>query len=226
MSESRIGAAIVAAGSGSRFGKPKQFALLGGKPLLLWSVETFVRSGLFQEVVLVVAPEKESEAREILDAAKLDHIVVVSGGVTRQQSVLHALNHFDHEGQVTHVLVHDAARALIGTGIIQRAVESLAQEEAVLVALPVVDTLKYSNENHVERTVSREGLWRAQTPQGGQLEPLLSASRAAEAEGYTATDECELMERIGIRPIIIPGSERNFKITYPEDLEWAEQLLR
>ena len=225
MSDIRVGAAIVAAGTGSRFGKPKQFELLSGRALFLWSVEAFITSGLVHEVVLVVNPDREQEALQILAQHGLDHVVVIGGGATRQQSVQNALKYFDHEGQATHVLVHDAARALVSQGLIDRSIRTLETEEAVLVALPVVDTLKQAVDDRVAGTVSRENLWRAQTPQGGVLELLLNANRVAESEGYQATDESELLERVGVRPALVVGSERNFKITYPEDLIWAERLL-
>ncbi|HET6513044.1 MAG TPA: 2-C-methyl-D-erythritol 4-phosphate cytidylyltransferase, partial [Candidatus Kapabacteria bacterium] len=122
-----------------------------------------------------------------------------------------------------HVLVHDAARALITSDIITRVMSTTEQHGAAIAAVPVVDTIKEVDGSTIQRTVPREHLWRAQTPQGASVSDLLSAYKAA--EGTSVTDEAELLETIGISARVVPGSEDNFKITFPEDLERAREVL-
>jgi 2-C-methyl-D-erythritol 4-phosphate cytidylyltransferase/2-C-methyl-D-erythritol 2,4-cyclodiphosphate synthase len=148
---------------------------------------------------------------------------VIRGGSSRQESVFRGVTRAKALGADS-VLVHDAARALITPDIIARVMTTTEQHGAAIAAVPVVDTIKEVDGSMIQRTVPREKLWRAQTPQGASIEDLLKAYKAA--EGTSVTDEAELLESIGIAAKVIPGSEDNFKITFPEDLERAREVLR
>jgi len=216
---------IVAAGSGSRYGRPKQFELLGREPLVVWPIRAFLKASAVREVILVHALEQREEMIAILTHAKLiDHVRLVDGGATRQQSTANGVREVSSECLIT--LVHDAARALIDVETIEQVIAGCRKHQAALVAVPVVDTIKEAEEDHlVKRTIPRINLWRAQTPQGAKTELLKQAITKAVEDYYYATDESEILERIGIQPLIIHGKESNFKITYPEDLERAEHFL-
>lgn len=221
---------IVAAGSGTRFGLPKQFADLAGKPLLQWSIETFLKHPEVGEVIVVHSVEhvqliQDALARitDSLHSSSLATLRATIGGATRQDSVSNGLREVRPE--FSYVLVHDAARPLIDQASISAVIDACKEYDAALLALPVVDTLKHEAEGLVEQTVSRVGLWRAQTPQGAKTELLQQAFAKAHEDEYQSTDESELLEHVGIRPKLILGSEENFKVTYPEDLARAERIL-
>lgn len=220
-----VAVVIVAAGSGSRFGRPKQFELLGGEPLFLWPVRTFLTVNAVSEVILVHSPEHREEMAKILMGANLlGRVRLVAGGATRQDSTANGVRAISPTSVIT--LVHDAARALIDLESIEATIEACRSHQAALVALPVVDTIKQVEDHRVQKTISRTNLWRAQTPQGAVSTLLLKALETANEESYQGTDEAELLERIGVQVRIIPGKESNFKITYPDDLERAESFLK
>ena len=212
----RIAAILVAAGTGSRFGTetPKQFLLLAGKPVIRHAAEA-----LTAHVALL---QPVGEARTI-DAALegIDHLPTVPGGATRQDSVRLGL-----EALVAHapdlVLVHDAARPLIPPGTIPALLSALAHHPGAIPAQPVADTLKHVTSGVIDRTVSRDGLYRAQTPQAFRFPVLLAAHRA----GTTgATDDASLLEATGQPVALVAGHEDNIKLTYPDDLARLERAV-
>ncbi|SNT72587.1 bifunctional 2-C-methyl-D-erythritol 4-phosphate cytidylyltransferase/2-C-methyl-D-erythritol 2,4-cyclodiphosphate synthase [Paracoccus seriniphilus] len=211
-------AIITAAGRGSRAGgdRPKQWCQLGDRPVLAHTLAAF--SG-FERVVLVVHPD--DMARAI--ALTCGSVTIVTGGDSRAASVRAALESLEHS-DITHVLIHDGARPLVSDEVISGVVMALSTgAEAAAPAVPVTDALWRGENQRVCGTASREGLYRAQTPQGFALEAILQAHRNHPQD---AADDVELARRSGIEVAITPGDENNLKITYPADFARAERLLR
>jgi 2-C-methyl-D-erythritol 4-phosphate cytidylyltransferase/2-C-methyl-D-erythritol 2,4-cyclodiphosphate synthase len=147
-----------------------------------------------------------------------------AGGATRQDSVRNGLQALP--AAVTRILVHDAARPLVSTSIIDRCLAGIEEHGAVIAAVPVKDTLKEVAEHRISRTVDRSSLWQAQTPQGMRRELLEQACKQVEVDGFLGTDEASLLEHAGIPVAVVMGSEENIKITRPDDLRIAAGLLR
>ena len=213
-------AVIVAAGEGLRAGpgEPKAWRFLGGRPIVRWSVEGLLAAGA-QEVVVVVARDRLSQAEDAL--AGLVGWKAVTGGRTRAASVqagLAALTAGPHQP----VLIHDAARPFVGRAHVERLLAALDLADGAIPTLPVPDTLK-RGEGVVNETVSRDGLWRAQTPQAFRLGALRDAYARWPA-GEEPTDDASVMERAGGKVAMAPGDPMLMKLTYPEDFMLAEQL--
>jgi 2-C-methyl-D-erythritol 4-phosphate cytidylyltransferase len=206
---------------------PKQYLPVAGKSMLAHVLETFAAAPRIDQVFLVVSPDDAYVDEVMFALARLtDKITVVrEGGATRQGSVLNGLRAM--EGRISKsdwVLVHDAARPGLDQELVGRLIDRL-QDDPVggLLALPVVDTLKRSGpDNRAEATVAREGLWAAQTPQMFRYALL----RAALEQCAQVTDEASAVEALGLRPKLIEGSARNFKITLPGDIALAERFLK
>lgn len=216
---SRTAALIVAAGRSVRAGgdTPKQYRLLGGKPLLRWSAEAFARHAGVGPIHIVVAEGEEPRAAELLEGLPA---TVGMGGATRQESVKRGLAQLAAYAP-QHVLIHDAARPLLSAALIDRVLGGLAQGPGACPALPVVDSLRRGVER-IEAEVPRDGLWRVQTPQGFDF-GLIRAAHANAAEG--ATDDAEVLRGAGHAVRIVEGDERAMKVTLPQDFETAERLL-
>jgi 2-C-methyl-D-erythritol 4-phosphate cytidylyltransferase len=219
-------AILVAAGRGERMGasRPKAFLALAGRPLLLRSAEAFEAAASIEHIVAVV-PIEELEAAGRLLAGVRKLRAVVAGGVRRQDSVLEGLKQAP-DGFAGVVLVHDAARPFVEPGLIDSVAAAATAEGAALPVIPVVDTLKRIREDRVVGTVDRSELGAAQTPQGFRFELLVRAYERAFREGLTVTDEAMAVEHLGEPVVVVSGSVRNRKLTTPEDMAWAENLLR
>jgi 2-C-methyl-D-erythritol 4-phosphate cytidylyltransferase len=218
---SKVFALIVAAGEGRRFGVPKQFALLGGRPLIEWPLEKFDRHPEVDEIVLVL-PDPEDRAG--LRARFRKIAAIVGGGPRRQDSVWNGfLEVRALSGDI--VLVHDGARPLPESGLISRVIEASSRSGAAVPVLALDDTVKEVRDGAVFRTLDRERLFRAQTPQGFLYEILKEALESARAADFAGTDEAMLVERSGKRVAAIPGDLRNIKVTVPGDLKIAEAFL-
>ncbi|HPE24551.1 bifunctional 2-C-methyl-D-erythritol 4-phosphate cytidylyltransferase/2-C-methyl-D-erythritol 2,4-cyclodiphosphate synthase [Albidovulum sp.] len=209
-------AVIVAAGRGERAGgdRPKQWQALAGRPVLSHAVEAF--SG-FGRVVVVLHPDDMEKGVAVLGG----QVTLVAGGTTRAASVHNALDLLDGSG-MTHVLIHDGARPLVSRDIIDRVLGALDPGLAAAPALPVTDALWRGAEGNVAGAVARDGLFRAQTPQGFGLDAILAAHRAHPGG---AADDVEVARHAGIAVAIVQGAEDNIKITWPDDLVRAERLL-
>lgn len=223
-------ALIVAAGRGQRLGGglPKQYREIGGKPLIRRAVEAFAGHPAIAGVRVVIHPDD----RELYESAMagLALLPPVAGGETRQDSSRLGLASLA-ELAPDRVLIHDAARPFVDRGVIDRTVAALEAHPAALAALPVVDTLKRQNGQVVGATLARDGLWRAQTPQGFRYAEIVAAHEAAH-EGAAAagaagdlTDDAAVAERAGLPVALVMGSEDNFKVTTEADLERAERLF-
>ncbi len=214
---------IVAAGSGQRFGGalPKQYQSLAGKPLLRHCLETFAAHPGITGIQVAI----NADHRALYDQATLGltHLLApITGGASRQDSVLNGLEYLAGE-KPDLVLIHDAARPLIDAGTISRTIAALGEHRAVLVAVPVFDTIKRERNGHVGDTVDRRDLWRAQTPQAFHFQDILAAHRRF--AGRELTDDAALAEAAGIPVMFVQGSERNFKVTTQEDMERAERMI-
>jgi 2-C-methyl-D-erythritol 4-phosphate cytidylyltransferase len=223
----KISAIIVAAGAGIRFGAriPKQFLALGGRPVLAWSLETFERSSIVNELIVVAPPSDESFAIEITE--KWVHRVrvkVVQGGSTRQESVKSGLDAVDPG--LEWVAVHDAARPFVTLTQIEAVCFMAQGVGAAILAVPVRDTVKIVDEDGlIIKSQDRSRIYLAQTPQVCRKEDLRSAYKLAEDKGIKATDEAGLLEVSGVAVGVVQSSPSNFKITTQEDLKMAEALI-
>jgi len=211
-----IAALLLAAGTGSRFGGPvpKQFAPLAGKPVLRHAAEALLAGGHVTHLQPVGEPEAIAPILE-----GLPHAPVVPGGATRQASVRAGLEALAPLAPLV-VLIHDGARPFIPPGTLPALLEALVTHPGAIPAVPVADTLKRGAGGVIAATVPREGLFRAQTPQAFRFPDILAAHRAATAE---ATDDAALLEAAGFAVALVEGSERNVKITRPEDLPRMER---
>jgi len=222
-----VSAIIAAGGRGRRLGAPvpKQLLELSGRPILRWSVEAFLASPVVDHVVAVLPAELASSPPEYLRGERL---TLVAGGERRQDSVACGLDAVPPATGL--VVIHDAARPLVDADLIARTVAAAAESGAAIAALGARDTIKESGgegagaARFVSRTLPREAIFLAQTPQAFRREVLEHAVRLGR-EGVDATDEAALAERAGYRVRLVEGSTRNIKITTPEDLAVAEALI-
>ncbi|TVS03589.1 MAG: bifunctional 2-C-methyl-D-erythritol 4-phosphate cytidylyltransferase/2-C-methyl-D-erythritol 2,4-cyclodiphosphate synthase [Rhodobacteraceae bacterium] len=213
-----IAAIIVAAGRGTRAGAglPKQWRPLAGRPVLAHTLDAFRRAGL-DRLALVLHPDDMARA-EALDLAG---VTCVAGGESRTASVRAALEALSASPPKL-VLIHDGARPLVSGPVITGVITALAQAQAAAPAIPVVDSLWRGTEGTVTDTVPREGLQRAQTPQGFDFEAILAAHRVHQG---AASDDVEIARAAGLAVAITEGSEDNLKLTHPGDFARAERLL-
>ena len=221
----KVGAIIPAAGRGKRIGAsvPKQFLEIQGKPLLHHTLTVFASCKLIDYVVLVMPRADVDEMGE--DWLNKYEIVrkVVVGGEQRQDSVYNGFSSLEKGTDI--VVVHDGVRPFTTPQMITATVEAAQQHGAAITAIPVSDTVKQAADGFVKQTVSRDGLWRVQTPQAFQRGLLQQAFKKAKKDSYYGTDEGSLVEYLGERVKIVPGSELNIKITRKEDLVLGESLL-
>lgn len=218
----RVAALLMAAGRGTRFGAamPKQYLPLLGRPVLRHAAEALLEGGRVDAVQPVCAPGEIGWVTAIL--AGLPTLPPCPGGAERQDSVRAGLEALAPREPAV-VLVHDAARPVVPAGTVAALLAALEAVPGALPAQPVADTLKRGGDGRVLGTVSRAGLYRAQTPQAFRFPLLLACHRAAAAGA--ATDDAALLEAAGHPVALVPGSETNVKITFPEDLARVEASL-
>jgi 2-C-methyl-D-erythritol 4-phosphate cytidylyltransferase len=219
-------AVIVAAGKGERMGGtiPKAFVPLGGVPMLVHCARAVdeARSG---SAIVVVAPEDRlADARAALRTIAKP-VTVVAGGARRQDSVRAGLDAAP-PGFDGIVLVHDAARPFVDPALVDAVTAAAEEVGAAIPVLAVTDTIKRVEGGFVRETIDRSRLGAAQTPQGFAIALLRDACDAAEREGTLLTDESLAVERTGATVRAVPGAAGNRKVTTPDDLAWAEDVLR
>jgi 2-C-methyl-D-erythritol 4-phosphate cytidylyltransferase len=214
-------ALIVAAGRGERLGAagPKAFVKLAGRPLYQWSIDVLGAVEEIEEIVLALPAGARGPAG----------VTTVEGGSVRSESVRRALAAAGSGDPGQAVLVHDAARPLLGAALVRRVLGALAEDgsaDGAIAALPVTDTIKRVNDSGgVTETLDRSELWAVQTPQAFRRAALERALDVSEEILAAATDDAWLLERAGGRVIVVRGSEENLKVTTARDLELAELLL-
>jgi 2-C-methyl-D-erythritol 4-phosphate cytidylyltransferase / 2-C-methyl-D-erythritol 2,4-cyclodiphosphate synthase len=216
-------AVIVAGGSGLRAGGalPKQYQLVGGKPVIRWTLEAFLAHPLIQKVQVVIGQGHEALFEAATQGLKIAAPVV--GGGTRQDSCRAGLE-ASAFAQPQKVLIHDAARPFLSPQLISNVITELDHADAVIPGLPVADTMKFAPGGQIERTVDRASLWFVQTPQGFRFERILAAHAKALADGMTTfTDDAAVAEYAGMRVQIIAGEQNNRKLTTSHDIIVADR---
>ncbi len=223
-------AVIPAAGAGSRMGAdtPKQYLSLAGKTVLEHSLDVLLACERIATVVLVLSADDECWP-EIKGRYKDGRVETINGGAERCHSVLNGLEHLAGTAGVDDwVLVHDAARPCVRQQDIEMLM-SILEDDSVggLLGLPVADTMKQvDSDGVILKTVERDGLWRALTPQMFRLGPLRDALQQAIASGVMVTDDAAAMEMAGCQPHMVEGHADNIKVTRPGDLQLAEFYLQ
>lgn len=220
-----VGVVIVAGGSGSRIGggELKQLRWVAGKPMLLHSLQTFQKRADVAMVVCVLPQRYAGDPPPWIFQSDAERLLISVGGKHRAESVANGLEDLPTECRT--VLIHDAARPLVSDEMIDRVILEARKGHGAIAALPVVDTLKRVDaEGRITGTVSREALWRAQTPQGFPREIIERAHREARANGThaTATDDAALCEALGLPVHVVRGSEKALKVTEEGDFARAE----
>ncbi len=222
-----VGVVIVAAGSSSRVGgtELKQFRWVAGKPMLLHSLQTFMARSDVVSVVCVLPREFAGDPPPWIFQCDVERLMISVGGKSRTESVSNGIDDLPDEAKI--VLVHDSARPLVTEKTIDDVVRVVRDGRCAIAALPVVDTLKeVDEEGRIVRTVDRERLWRAQTPQGFPRDVIVRAHREARQQKIAATDDAALCERLGIPVHVVRGSERAMKVTSESDFARAEALFQ
>jgi len=218
---------LPAAGQSSRFKSEhykKQFAILTNRAVWLHSAERFINRDDVVQVILVISEDDEEYFNfKFASNAKILGIDVVRGGACRADSVEAGLSKVRSDADF--VCIHDAARPCLADQWINAIFEKVEKTDAVIYAIPVAGTLKLVDKgNKVLETVPRDGLWEAQTPQVFRSQLILDAY--AQRNGFNATDESQLVERLGKKVTVLKGSAINFKITTKQDLHLAEQAIK
>lgn len=219
-------AIIVAAGTGSRFSseQPKQFTHILGKPLLIHTLERFESCSDVDEIVLVLSEAGRSEFEISNFKSEISKITsIVTGGATRSESVKNGLDVIE-TATVNIVAVHDGARPLVSVDEIAQTIQKANETGAACLVAEVTDTIKEISEGKIVATIDRNKLRRALTPQAFRYD-ILKRSFANADLGDNVTDECYLVEKLGVEIAVVEGSSRNIKITRPEDIRLAEAFL-
>lgn len=223
----KIGAVIVAGGTGTRMGgsTSKQYLDLGGKPVLIHTLELFQTLHEVESIVLTVKPGDEKRCADLLQQYDITGVhAIVPGGKERQDSVFAGLQALPET--IEWVMVHDAVRPFVTAEHIQSCMGKAQQTGAAVLAVRVKDTIKVVDDTgRIEATPDRRSLWAIQTPQAFRLSSLLSAHEHAKQTGFVGTDDAMLMERAGHVVNVVEGSYNNIKLTTPDDLIWAEWYL-
>lgn len=221
-------AIIVAGGQGKRMGQPKQFLKIAGKPMVEWTISAFQKAKIIDGIILVVAKENRLRGKKLRKTySKI--IAVVESGKERFDSVKNGLSKLPKGTEI--VLIHDGARPAVTKAIIEEAVRAARRNGAVVVGVPVKDTIKQisnvqfpmSNECKIIKTIDRSDLWQAQTPQVFTAE-IIKKAYAKKMAG--ATDDAMLVENLGIPVTMVMGSYANFKVTTPEDIAIMGTMIR
>lgn len=211
-------AIIVAGGSGSRSGGKKQWMLLGGRPVLDWSISAFEAAGAIQ-IVVVVPPDDVKQAQ----AAYGGRVWIVAGGAQRADSVINGLKALMTDNDDI-VMIHDAARPLLKPHHINALLAELERKPAAILALPVTDSLKRGDNSRIVEAPARDNLWRAQTPQAFRLHDILRAYERWPMD-QIPTDEAMVAAHSGINVTLVEGDIALHKLTYPADFALLEALI-
>jgi 2-C-methyl-D-erythritol 4-phosphate cytidylyltransferase len=220
-----VGVLLPAAGRGQRAGAGdlKQFRSIGGVPMLLRSVRPFAQHPRVRQIVVALPEEHATHPPAWLQDLLGERLRTVAGGATRAASVRAALRALDPACAL--VLVHDAARPFVSREEIDAVIDAAALGTGALAAIPIADTVKRAQNGRVAATVTRNGLWRALTPQGFPRR-MLEEAYARAAGDLEATDDAALVESLGAPVVLVQGRPTNIKVTSPDDFVLAEALAR
>jgi 2-C-methyl-D-erythritol 4-phosphate cytidylyltransferase/2-C-methyl-D-erythritol 2,4-cyclodiphosphate synthase len=227
-SERGVGVVIVAAGRGERAGQaegPKQYRKIGGRPVISRTIDAFRSHPAIGPIAIAI----HAEDHALFDAAvdrETERLIVVDGGATRQDSVRLGLEALRGDAPEK-VLIHDAARPFVDSGLIDRVIAAIGERQAALPVLPVAETLKRAGADElVSGTVARDGLFVAQTPQGFPFWPINAAHQKAHRAGKSGfTDDAAIAEWTRLPVKIVAGSPENVKLTWAKDIAAADQRL-
>lgn len=217
---------IVAAGSGKRMKLDinKQYIKIKEKEVVAHTIEAFYQNPNIDEIIVCIKKEEEEFFKEnIIDKYQYKNIKIAYGGAERQDSINNGLKQVAEDCSV--VLIHDGARPFIDNSVINDSIEAAKEKGAVVVGVPVRDTIKVVSNDTIENTPERSTLWQAQTPQTFKYDLIIRAYEEAYKSNYYGTDDSMLVENIGKNVTMIMGSYENIKITTPEDIDYAEHIL-
>lgn len=218
---------VLAAGKGERFHSaiPKPFVKLAGRPVIEYCLRTFGSLRDVRQIICAASPEGNGRLQKMVSRLRLPGWLIVPGGARRQDSVRNALRALDPRTDV--VLIHDGVRPLVTRATVAAVIREAARSGAAIVAVPAKATIKKvvvkAGRARVKRTLRREELWEAQTPQGFRKDLIITAYAGSRG---SVTDDASLVERMGRAVAIVPGEYANIKITTPEDLSIAEALMK
>lgn len=230
----KVIAIVPSAGLGRRFGSDanKPFQILGGKPLVVWALETLESVEAIQEIIPVLRKEDVERGIEVFRSYNISKTKrVAAGGKERQDSVYNGLKLIGDKNCI--VLIHDGVRPFIEKDLIEKVIKELLKGgkgglksfDGVVLGVPVKDTIKEAESGIIKSTIRRDSLWAIQTPQVFPYKKISAAYKKSIKEGFYSTDDAALMERYGGKIKVIMGSYSNIKITTPDDLIFAEYLI-
>ncbi|KUP04600.1 2-C-methyl-D-erythritol 4-phosphate cytidylyltransferase [Bacillus coahuilensis m2-6] len=216
---------LLAAGKGKRMGanQNKMLLLLQGSPILIHSLHLFEQDPACKGIILVIHPDEQMIMEELLRQHKVKKIkAIVHGGNERQDSVYNGLQAVTEDI----VLIHDGARPFVTGEIVSTLVNVSRQTGAAIPAVPVKDTIKKVLHHQVQQTIERSSLWSVQTPQAFRVSVIQTAHEKAREYGWMGTDDASLLEYLDVQVDIVESDYDNIKITTPEDLYFAEAILK
>jgi len=229
----KVIAIVPAAGLGTRLGSDtnKPFQILGGKPLVVWALETLESVDEIEEIIPVLKKEDVDMGIKVFRSYNISKAKrVAKGGKERQDSVYNGLKLIEDKTCI--ILIHDGVRPFIEKSLIKKSIRDMVESlkdkkgcDGVVLGVPVKDTIKEAESGIIKRTMKRDSMWAIQTPQVFPYIKISTAYEKSVKEGYYSTDDAALMERYGDKIKVIMGSYRNIKITTPDDLIFAEYLL-
>ncbi|MFL6562714.1 MAG: 2-C-methyl-D-erythritol 4-phosphate cytidylyltransferase [Bacillus sp. (in: firmicutes)] len=218
---------LPAAGMGKRMGAGKNKLLLelNGIPVLIHTLKVYEEDEACRGIILAIHPQDEMEFKDLLNKYSMTKVInMVRGGRERQDSIYNALKSVEETDSI--ILVHDAARPFIETDHIHRLTEMAAETGAAILGVPAKDTIKKVQDGVVVETVERSSLWAVQTPQAFRISLLMEAYQKAEKDHFLGTDDASLVERLNYPIAMVEGDYDNIKLTTPEDLYFAEAILK
>jgi len=220
---------IPAAGKGKRMkaGKNKQWILLDDKPVIAHTLTVFQQDEYCEAIILVINEKEKQDFQALIERFSFTKVIeLVHGGSERQDSVFNGLQAVTDASPYDIILVHDGARPFVTHDMIRRVAEKAAATGAAVLAVPIKDTLKRADGSDIIETVDRTGLWAAQTPQAFHYQLLYDANLYAQKHDFTATDDASLVQMYGHTVSIVESDATNMKLTTPEDLIFADLILK
>ena len=217
-------AVVVAAGSSTRMGTDKLMLTLGGIPVIVRTLKAVEAAPSVDEIILVTREDMMVPLSQLCQEFALTKVTkVIRGGKTRTESV--RLGTLEASGDAQVIAIHDGARPLVTTEVIENAIAQALESGAAAPAVPVKDTIKVARKGIVESTPDRASLFAVQTPQVFEASLIRAALQKALDDGAELTDDCSAVERLGMKVVLTEGDVRNLKLTTPEDIITAEALL-